>query len=155
MKNTVHFPKAAQIHGLCLLATLVSQAPFTRAGVHTWSGDALFSKSWSLATNWSSGGPPSAGEAAPVVVIFPGDAGKRSTNNVPGLTVDQIIFQGADFIVGGSGGVNLTLRGGTNTIVKTTRPIAACGASRENRSVGPAFCLPRARAGRSELRFGA
>jgi autotransporter-associated beta strand protein len=71
---------------LCAL----SLAPTAWAGTHIWSG-AGANRNWSTAANWSSGEAPVAGEAAPVVLIFPANASNVITvPNVANLKVDSI-----------------------------------------------------------------
>jgi fibronectin-binding autotransporter adhesin len=88
-----------------------------RAGTHTWTGGGA-NELWSNAANWA-GGAPTAVEAAPVVLIFPG--GVTTTNNIAGLTIDSLIFSGDNAVLHGSGGATLTFRGngGTNLFCST------------------------------------
>jgi autotransporter-associated beta strand protein len=87
-----------------------------RAGTHTWTG-AGANDYWNNTANWS-GGAPTVGEAAPVVLIFPG--GVAPVNNIVGLTVDSIRFTGNHTVLHGSGGGTLTFRGTGGTNVLTT-----------------------------------
>ena len=82
------------------------------AATHTWTGGGA-NELWNNAANWS-GGAPTAGEAAPVNLVFPGSI--LTTNNIVGLTVDSILFTGNAAVLHGSGGGTLTFRGagGTN-----------------------------------------
>ncbi|HEX5218042.1 MAG TPA: autotransporter-associated beta strand repeat-containing protein [Verrucomicrobiae bacterium] len=84
------------------------------AATHTWTGGGA-NEYWNNAANWS-GGAPAAGEAAPVVLIFPGSV--VTTNNIPGLTVDSLRFTGGNAVLHGSSGGTLTFRGagGTNLL---------------------------------------
>lgn len=71
------------------LATL-ALAESSLAGTHVWSG-AGANSNWSTAANWSSGGVPVAGEAAPVVLVFPANATSLTTRpNIANLNVDTI-----------------------------------------------------------------
>ena len=91
-----------------LLSALCLLTPLSRgfAATHTWTG-AGANKYWNNAANWS-GGAPTAGEAAPVVLIFPGSV--VTTNNIPGLTVDSLRFTGGLTVLHGSSGGTLTFR---------------------------------------------
>ena len=78
------------------------------AGTHTWTGAGGYL--WSSPGNWS-GGAPTNGEAASVVLVFPPAGAKFSTNDIANLTVDQIQVTGDGYQIGATGaGTNLTLR---------------------------------------------
>jgi len=70
---------------------------FANAGTHVWSG--AQGGLWSNPANWSSGGAPSANEAAPVIVQFPStqSARRESTNNIANLKLDVLGFYGANY----------------------------------------------------------
>jgi fibronectin-binding autotransporter adhesin len=93
------------------------------AATHTWTGGGA-NELWNNAANWS-GGAPTAAEAAPVTLIFPG--GVVTTNNIVGLKVDSLRFTGTGAILHGAGGATLTLRGAGGTNV-----YSASGASAVN-----------------------
>lgn len=95
------------VASICLLATAS-----VRAATHTWTGGGA-NEFWNNAANWS-GGAPVAGEAAPVILIFPSSV--LTTNNIVGLTVDGLRFTGGSVTLHGSGGGALIFRGtgGTN-----------------------------------------
>jgi autotransporter-associated beta strand protein len=58
------------------------------AGTHTWTG--ATNGLWSVASNWSEGTAPAAGESN-VVLVFPQSAANlANTNDISGLTVDSI-----------------------------------------------------------------
>jgi fibronectin-binding autotransporter adhesin len=92
------------------------------AATHTWTG-AGANEYWNNAANWS-GGAPSAAEAAPVVLIFPGSV--VTTNNIPGLTVDSLRFTGGYAVLHGASGGTLTFRGagGTNLFMTTSANVS-------------------------------
>jgi len=96
---------------LALTASLTS----THAGIHHWSGGGN-NELWSNPANWIEGAP-TAGEAAPVELVFPIATAKNLTNNIPGLTVDTLRLFGSGVTLRGSGGGSLTLRGGQATTV--------------------------------------
>lgn len=81
-----------------------------RAGTHTWTGGGS-DENWSNPANWS-GGAPTVGESAPVIVIF--TTGVTTTNNISGLVVDSLQFQAVGASVHGSGIGSLTIRGGNS-----------------------------------------
>jgi autotransporter-associated beta strand protein len=97
----------AALAAWAILSTLVAQA-----GTHSWTG-AGANKYWNNSANWS-GGAPTNNEPAPVVLSFPANA--VCTNNIPGLTVDSVIFTSAGCVLHGSAGGSLNFRGagGTN-----------------------------------------
>ncbi|MEK7950748.1 autotransporter-associated beta strand repeat-containing protein [Luteolibacter soli] len=73
---------------LALLFTAL--AVCANAGTHVWSG-AGANAYWNTAGNWSSGGVPVAGEAAPVKLIFPANATSRTSMlNIANLKIDSI-----------------------------------------------------------------
>jgi autotransporter-associated beta strand protein len=98
---------------IALLTLTAFVSPLSaRAATHTWTGGGA-NEFWNNAANWS-GGAPAAGEAAPVILIFPG--GVVTTNNIAGLTVDGLRFNGGNTVLHGSSGgtVNFRGTGGTN-----------------------------------------
>lgn len=82
----------------------------THAGTHTWSGNGandLFSNS----ANWSAGGVPTAAEVAPVNLHFPANSGSPTPlDDISGLVVDGIIFDGGGYNLQGNGVAKLTFR---------------------------------------------
>lgn len=99
---------------------------FANAGTHTWSG-AGANTNWSTAANWSSGGAPSAAEAAPVTLIFPAaPTSFNSTPNVSGLKVDSIQItvpiSGSYTFLNGSVVVQFTGNGATDVTVTSAVP---------------------------------
>ncbi len=98
--------------GLLFLAVLLMLVDSARAATHTWTG-AMGDGRWSTAGNWS-GGAPAAGEAAIVTLVFPVAGSKLSTNDIAGLTIDQIQISGDSYRIAGWGaGTNVTLRSGS------------------------------------------
>lgn len=107
------------IRSLQLFTTVVFGlfiATTSRAGTHTWTGGGA-NEFWNNAANWS-GGAPTAGEAAPVTLIFPSFV--VTTNNIAGLTVDSLVFNGTATTLHGSGGGTLTFRGAGGVNLLTT-----------------------------------
>jgi fibronectin-binding autotransporter adhesin len=99
-------------------AALTAPLPSAFADLHTWAGLGI-TGNWSLPANWAANNPPSAGEAAPVILIFPPGASRlTNTNNLAGLVVDGLSLTGNGYTLHGSGsGTNLTLHdNGVNTI---------------------------------------
>jgi fibronectin-binding autotransporter adhesin len=96
--------KAKLIHrGLVsLCAALALIAPQLHAGIHVWSGAG--GASWNSDFNWSSGGKPTVGEVPPVILVFPPAGAKLSTNDIPGLVIDQMQITGNNYRFGASGG---------------------------------------------------
>lgn len=90
-----------------LVAGLIS-GQRVNAATHTWLGAG--GGNWSAAGSWS-GGVPSAGEAAPVVLVFPPAGSKFTTNDIANLTVDQIQVTGDNYWITATGNAtNVTLR---------------------------------------------
>lgn len=92
----------------------------SEAGTHTWTGGGG-NGLWTTAANWT-GGAPTAGEAAPVTLIFPGSI--QATNNIAGLTVDKLVFSGSPVTptfstLHGSGGASLIFRGAGGVNLET------------------------------------
>lgn len=90
------------------LAILALAGLSVSAATHTWTGAG--GNLWSAAGNWS-GGAPTAGEAASVVLVFPPAGSKFTTNDITNLTVDQIQVTGDNYQIGAIGsGTNLAIR---------------------------------------------
>jgi fibronectin-binding autotransporter adhesin len=88
-----------------------------RGGTHVWSG-AGANTSWSNPSNWSSGGVPVAGEAAPVKLVFPANATSRTSSlNISNLKVDAI---------------EVDLTGGHYTFPTAGIPVTLTGAAGDN-----------------------
>lgn len=83
--------------------TILLSGACALAGTHTWTG-AGTSGYWSTAANWA-GGAPTAGEVAPVVLVFPSGAARlANTNNISGLTLHGMTISGAGYTLHGAGG---------------------------------------------------
>lgn len=117
------------------IALLALFATSATAGTHTWTGTS--SGLWSTSVNWT-GGAPASGEASPVILIFPAGASHLiNTNNIGGLTVDQLNVLSTNWVLHGSGaGTNITFSGssglsyaigGTNAILAGDLKIALSG----------------------------
>ena len=74
------------------------------SSTHTWKGPA--NGNWSDVNNWT-GGIPTSGESGGTIVQFNG--GTTSIMNINGLIVDQIVFTGNNNVIGGTGGIKLTI----------------------------------------------
>ena len=75
----------------------------SQATTYTWTGTGFFGQDflWSNDFNWAGGVAPSANETN-VTIIFPNDNSPRiSTNDVVGLKVNSIQFQGTNYVVHG------------------------------------------------------
>jgi len=73
------------------------------AATYTWTGTGWFGQDylWSNDFNWAGGVAPSSGEAN-VTIVFPNNASpKVTTNDIVGLTVASIQFQGGSYVVHG------------------------------------------------------
>ncbi|MBI1842576.1 MAG: autotransporter-associated beta strand repeat-containing protein [Verrucomicrobia bacterium] len=94
---------------LLLAHWMLSNPGSIEAGTHTWTGAGL-TGNWSLPANWQGNVPPAAGEAAPVVLVFPkGAARQHNTNNLAGLTIHGLTVSGPSYVIEGSGpGVDIT-----------------------------------------------
>src|SRR5271155_2843321 len=62
-----------------------------RAATYSWSGGGGVNANWNDSANWGFAGTPTNGDT----VIFPGGAANLvNSNNIAGLTLDNIIFAG-------------------------------------------------------------
>jgi len=106
------------LHGaLYAAAILLTSIGSSLADSHTWAGLGI-TGNWSLPANWAANNPPTAGEAAPVLLFFPSGAARlTNTNNVAGLVVDGLSITGNGYTLHGSGsGTNITFHdNGANT----------------------------------------
>src|SRR6266478_8376220 len=97
------------------LVILICATGSTSAATHAWSGaGATTNRNWSNPPNWSSGGVPTTGEAAPLILIFPsGLSGAALTNvdNISGLHVDQLQIKGTNYNISPAGGATMSLTG--------------------------------------------
>jgi fibronectin-binding autotransporter adhesin len=117
-QDTAHpFMKTRLLHFLLPMAFLAA----ARGGTHVWSG-AGANTSWSNPANWSSGGVPVAGEAAPVKLVFPGNATSRTSSlNINNLKIDALEVE----VTGGSytfptAGIPVTFTGAVGDNIKLT-----------------------------------
>ena len=101
------------LHGVLLSILLMAGIVPTFADTHVWTGLGL-TGNWSIPANWAANNPPAAGEASPNYIVFPAGATRlNNTNNIAGLVVDRLSFDGSGYHIHGSGnGTNLTFRGG-------------------------------------------
>ena len=90
---------------------------------HVWSG-AGSTPYWNNPANWSSGGVPAAGEAAPVKLVFPSNATKfASSPNINNLKVDAIeITTGGGSYSFANAGIPVTLTGAAGDNFKINGP---------------------------------
>src|SRR6478735_8611137 len=110
MKTANQLMKQTRLMLFTVLQTLACVSTAT-AATHSWTGAAGNGK-WSTAGNWS-GGAPVVGEAANVILQFPPAGSKFSTNDIAGLTIDQIQISGDSYRLAGlDAGTNVTLRSG-------------------------------------------
>ncbi len=89
---------------LCLAALLQSAAT---AATHTWTGPNSGGV-WSASGNWTNGVPTS-DESGGTVVSFGSNV--SSTFNIPGLKVNQILFNGGGNTINGTAGMTLSVSG--------------------------------------------
>jgi fibronectin-binding autotransporter adhesin len=109
--------KTRLLHFLLPMAFLAA----AQGGTHVWSG-AGANTSWSNPANWSSGGVPTAVEAAPVKLVFPSNAtGFTSTPNINNLKVDaiEVDVTGVNYSFT-TAGIPLTLTGAAGDNFKIT-----------------------------------
>ena len=92
--------------GLVLAAQLATSS--FGAGL-IWNGGGGANGNWSNTANWSGFGPPANGDT----LVFQGAVGLNTTNNIAGLTLNQIQFRNGGFAVSGN---SFTL---TNSIIAT------------------------------------
>ena len=127
-----------RIQSIVLAAAFsLSASTAVQASTHTWTGGGA-NEFWNTAANWS-GGAPTAGEAAPVTLVFPTNA--VTTNNIVGLTVDTLTFNSSGTVLHGSGGGTLIFRGAgginlqtvadvnTANIIAATLPVTLSGSN--------------------------
>src|SRR5687768_467297 len=88
------------------VALLCAALTHVNAGIHVWSGAG--GSAWNSDFNWSSGGKPAVGEAPPVILIFPPAGAKLTTNNIPGLFIDQMQVTGDNYRFGTAAGAVFT-----------------------------------------------
>ncbi len=63
----------------------------------TWNGGGVANASWNDSANWGGSGIPASGDT----LIFQGTNGLNSTNNLAGLTLNQIQFNAGGFVLNG------------------------------------------------------
>src|SRR5262245_34763577 len=95
-----------KVRNFALFAVLgfLAAAPVARAVTYTWTGAGFFGTTnclWSDLNNWQGLAAPSPGEPN-VTLVFPNTSAPRNTtNDIVGLTVASIQFQGANYLVTG------------------------------------------------------
>lgn len=96
-----------KISPLCLLVLL--SLPL-HAGTHIWSGNGI-NDLFSNAANWSSGGVPTTSETSPVILHFPANSNSPTPiDDIIGLAVDGITFDGGGYDLKGNGSVTLSFK---------------------------------------------
>jgi autotransporter-associated beta strand protein len=83
---------------ICLALMTFAGAHSTKAASHTWTGSV--SSLWSNPLNWD-GGAPQIGEANVVLNFEYGATRNASTNDIGNISVDDIVFTGNNFTLGG------------------------------------------------------
>ena len=83
-----------------LISSLLVAAAATHAATYTWTGGAA-NEYWSSAANWQSGVAPAPNEAGVSLVFSNGVSVKAITNDVPGLQVGSLRFQGSNYVIHG------------------------------------------------------
>lgn len=126
MKTTSRFGTIPQCrHCLALTLVLTAFAINSLAATYTWTGTGFFGTKdylWSTPANWAGLAAPSPGETN-VTIIFPNtSAPKITTNDIVGLSVATIQFQGTNYVIHGKPAGNaLGLNGGIfNWVVLAT-----------------------------------
>ena len=79
----------------------------SRATTHTWTGGGP-TAFWSDAANWNGSIPPHSGESGASLLFPPGSLHLSSTNDLPGLTVAQLAFTGANYLLNGTNALILS-----------------------------------------------
>jgi autotransporter-associated beta strand protein len=101
MKENLNFGSLAKaIRALAIM--LCAACPLTHATTYTWTGAGFFGTKdylWSNQYNWTPVGAPQPGEAN-VTLVFPNNnAPKTTTNDIVGLDVAAIHFQGSNYVI--------------------------------------------------------
>ena len=99
-----------------IIIALYAASASLPAVTYTWTGAGFFGDQdflWSNDFNWLGNAAPSPGESG-ATLIFPNTAAPRNTtNDIVGLTVSSIQFQGANYVINGKPSTNaLILAGG-------------------------------------------
>lgn len=69
--------------------------------VHNWTGASSISSNWSDTSNWDSNGPPTPSESNVVLNFGPAGAQRNNSDDIPGLTVQQINFTDGSYFLNG------------------------------------------------------
>ncbi len=116
-------PPVFQVALLALFALCVG-APAYAAVTYSWTGtsDAL----WSNLDNWDPVGVPASGDS----VVFPfGVSNLVTTNDLPGLTLNRVVFNGGGYTVDGNGiAVTGSVGGSYGGVFNVPVDVAADGA---------------------------
>jgi autotransporter-associated beta strand protein len=83
-----------------LIFALGVAGPVARAAVYTWSGGGGANANWNLNANWGYTGVPGNGDT---VVLPAGQPNLVNSNNLTGLALSQIIFEGGGYDIRGNG----------------------------------------------------
>ena len=86
----------------------------------TWNGGGGANGNWNVSANWGGSGIPVTGD----ILVFQGTSGLNSTNNISGLTLNQIRFNAGGFTLSGdaftlTNSVMATNTSGANTIANS------------------------------------
>lgn len=93
-----------------LLAVLLLGTASVRSATYTWTGAGFMGTQdylWSNPYNWSGLNAPSTGESNLIIILPNTGAPRTTTNDIAGLSVKSIRFQGDNYIVGGKSPGNL------------------------------------------------
>lgn len=132
MKVTSSYKSFCGVRKLCrsvLKGLVIAMLGATcHAATYSWSGGSASDGNWSDSANWGFVGTPANGDT----VIFPGGVARlTNTNNIVGLTLNQIVFVGASggYQIFGNGftitnGILVTNTAGANSFSMTNSPIS-------------------------------
>src|SRR5947207_2861794 len=133
--------KTKSYFSICLALAMCASAISTNAASHTWTGSVSFA--WSNPSNWI-GGAPQIGEANVILNFVTGATRQSSTNDIGNIAVDDIVFTGGNFTVGGyfitltgAGFYNLACQQIADNAPITVNPAGAVDLNGHNETVGP------------------